>query len=1186
MSASEFRKKSNQRRQVLIENLVESITGIARNTPNFRKAVKFSIENIDDHQFLSTMPSVVDRQYKNLLDKLEFHSQIGKLNALQHAVTRLRGIQDVTKDQDREDFVYSCMRFLYHLSDRVLDYNIDNERAISHHRQLQFVESVSAPDVHDLVSSLRSINEEFAGDSGAESEGTLSDWSDEEETVSGEKSGETLQKETTPMDERDECEQVDTTSEVNRMSTVIGMERKHVGMSKPVDMDPSLGFKLPRYVSAPPNVPLIQTNLAIACAEMDEGRDSLSLWRSKYLISHEQTVVQQVLQMLAGRTGSLFTWQGCTCGLKDVHVGSNDLRSFRDRCDGFLQCQPVTLTHLSPESLSSILGKMMKISTKLERLRRFSRQYLSPDSGKTLTQQAFGLSVSETLESFDEIVNGLIRTSHSERPTLQVEGSHTSLTLIVVERLIDSKVKEVDLLTFLAGGVSQREVPSPSHSTKRILDFLFDEASMTRMLPDEGCYDLLHGIFTATLRPYLHILDHWLAEGSLENDTCNEFFIQDVQVEQEAGLSDQVQPRTSQPSVSRYWQMFAIRQGGDIVDEGKIRSSSVGTITISRESNSLDDFYTGMTITVTGKNGKLLSAIVKGYIGAKRRVLVDLEDTVKEDCLYVVTTVVPAFFRPLCSRILSAGKSVNVLLYDGDTKRVIRQVLTSQRSILSTFEQRMKFRNRRLRIGQGVVQDSSSACSAKSTPVKSRPTADYPSDLAERGGGGLVQLSWVFQQIHASTTSSTERVDDLFHVHLPLNDDMSCQVSFPDSADCSFSDLPPSSLRHFLASADDEEDEEISEDLESSVLPFEKLMEEALLKDLERRVEDLNEELVKYLVNKFDLIAHLNVLRRVYFMAAGDVLHEFAMHIFQKLDRNEPWNDPHTLNSLLQSSLPPSKSITYGTISAQIDAAQDPRKRKSASDASIFALDGLYISYSVEWPLNLIVNEQSLKTYNNILIFLMQIKRAKIALNADTHADKNAIVKDSESEWEMEELQTRDRIGQDASSAERYGSPNTKYLLLRAELRHVVNNLENYIMTQIHGSGSVMMEKEIRKSTNLDQIHSLHLRFLSRMRDRCLLHERAAVVADTARKVLDLALNFSVSYPRYKASLQKGEEDWEEMREAEESLDRVSKDFHRCTRLLVVVLSKIVSRGFHPHLEDLLVRLSFNDYFDASDSRR
>lgn len=37
-----------------------------------------------------------------------------------------------------------------------------------------------------------------------------------------------------------------------------------------------------------------------------------------------------------------------------------------------------------------------------------------------------------------------------------------------------------------------------------------------------------------------------------------------------------------------------------------------------------------------------------------------------------------------------------------------------------------------------------------------------------------------------------------------------------------------------------------------------------------------------------------------------------------------------------------------------------------------------------------------------------------------------------------------------------------------------------------------------------------HVKFLHKMRDRCLLHERAAVVADTIRKILDLALHFQV----------------------------------------------------------------------------
>jgi hypothetical protein len=35
------------------------------------------------------------------------------------------------------------------------------------------------------------------------------------------------------------------------------------------------------------------------------------------------------------------------------------------------------------------------------------------------------------------------------------------------------------------------------------------------------------------------------------------------------------------------------------------------------------------------------------------------------------------------------------------------------------------------------------------------------------------------------------------------------------------------------------------------------------------------------------------------------------------------------------------------------------------------------------------------------------------------------------------------------------------------------------------------------------------------MRDKCLLHERASVVADTVRKILDLSLGFRAIYPKY-----------------------------------------------------------------------
>ena len=47
---------------------------------------------------------------------------------------------------------------------------------------------------------------------------------------------------------------------------------------------------------------------------------------------------------------------------------------------------------------------------------------------------------------------------------------------------------------------------------------------------------------------------------------------------------------------------------------------------------------------------------------------------------------------------------------------------------------------------------------------------------------------------------------------------------------------------------------------------------------------------------------------------------------------------------------------------------------------------------------------------------------------------------------------------------------DAKYLLLRAELRHLVNNLENYVMTQIHASANAAAPATFQHATTLDQV--------------------------------------------------------------------------------------------------------------------
>jgi hypothetical protein len=172
---------------------------------------------------------------------------------------------------------------------------------------------------------------------------------------------------------------------------------------------------------------------------------------------------------------------------------------------------------------------------------------------------------------------------------------------------------------------------------------------------------------------------------------------------------------------------------------------------------------------------------------------------------------------------------------------------------------------------------------------------------------------------------------------------------------------------------------------------------------------------------------------------------------------------------MLQSSLPPLPGIELGQVSAYM---QDAGNSVSAhmAPSSILALDRLRLGYSVGWPLNLVINPHALSAYNTIMIFLMQIKRAKCALD---HMQDRPTVRPrrigARGMFSREELELS-RQQESRTAADRYGSWNTRYLLLRAELRHVVNNVENYIMSQIHGAAASNLELQLQLASALDQV--------------------------------------------------------------------------------------------------------------------
>ena len=53
--------------------------------------------------------------------------------------------------------------------------------------------------------------------------------------------------------------------------------------------------------------------------------------------------------------------------------------------------------------------------------------------------------------------------------------------------------------------------------------------------------------------------------------------------------------------------------------------------------------------------------------------------------------------------------------------------------------------------------------------------------------------------------------------------------------------------------------------------------------------------------------------------------------------------------------------------------------RKHTHTHTHTALDELRLDYAVSWPLNLIINPPSLELYNQILIFLLQVRFSRAA---------------------------------------------------------------------------------------------------------------------------------------------------------------------------------------------------------------
>uniref|UniRef100_A0A0E0PCS8 Gamma-tubulin complex component n=1 Tax=Oryza rufipogon TaxID=4529 RepID=A0A0E0PCS8_ORYRU len=139
---------------------------------------------------------------------------------------------------------------------------------------------------------------------------------------------------------------------------------------------------------------------------------------------------------------------------------------------------------------------------------------------------------------------------------------------------------------------------------------------------------------------------------------------------------------------------------------------------------------------------------------------------------------------------------------------------------------------------------------------------------------------------------------------------------------------------------------------------------------------------MKLLEDGFDLCGHLQALRRYHFMELADWADSFIVSIYKKKwsfvkSEHKRAEIQGLLDLALQRSScdsDPYKERLFVYMNEQ------PVVSLKASTCGLDVLDDILLGYKVDWPVNIVITEEALKTYAEIFRYLVQVRLAVFSL--------------------------------------------------------------------------------------------------------------------------------------------------------------------------------------------------------------
>ncbi|XP_026730159.1 gamma-tubulin complex component 6 [Trichoplusia ni] len=364
--------------------------------------------------------------------------------------------------------------------------------------------------------------------------------------------------------------------------------------------------------------------------------------------------------------------------------------------------------------------------------------------------------------------------------------------------------------------------------------------------------------------------------------------------------------------------------------------------------------------------------------------------------------------------------------------------------------------------------------------------------------------------------------------------------------------------------SDEEEQKKITCD---NIATLTACLQRSVMLPLTYQLEVVNNSILTYFLVNLDMYEHLRSLKDYFFLMDGEFSRSICHNLFAKLVKTlnpQELLNFATLHNILDKALGSSISHVHKfSENLSFTITESPL---SFQHSSPDVLQCLSLTYSVSWPLNIILSQEALLRYAKVFQFLIKMRRIFWVLGED-----------------FESLKLSAKVtGQHSRKLLR--SPQyISIQIYRHMMASMIRALDNYIVTTCILTSWTEFENDLKKARTLDDLYECHVVYIKKVLFRCLLNNRSTPVMKLLNDIFTVILKFS-------RVLKAGE--WQQKEPngcfTHSSFIQLEELFHlfeKLAKYLHKVVTKLMECGYQRHLVELLTMVNLNGYYDPERSK-